>query len=345
MSKYPARVLAENKIIYHFAGWIIFYYFWYRYFAVDEHRLMANLLAMVTTIFSASTFYFSSYQLIPFLRKKVNLAYFIFLSVLFIAVISFCRALVFLVLNRLLDEEKPIPHFMGLFFSSVFHTSYAFIFSAALTSYIASHRERLKREEEKKESLETELKFLKNQMNPHFLFNIHNSIYFLIQQDPVAAERAVLMLSEIMRYQLYECNTPAVSLEKELQNISNYIELEKIRMGSRIKIAYTMTGTDDEFKIAPFMLLSLVENAFKHVSAFVDKQNFISVDAKLREGYFYLSVINSTEKNNGGTYPDTMGVGIKNLSRRLELIYGKQFELQLTNANDIFSAHIKLPRL
>jgi two-component system, LytTR family, sensor kinase len=329
---------------YQFIAWIIFYYFWYRYFVTADTRLMANLFAAVTTFFAVAVFYITIYLLAPSQRKAEKPIYFILTAVIFTIVISFFRTISILVLVRLFPAKAAAFNFMGQFFTSLFHISYVLISGMAIKFYTDKQREQLKAEKEMKERLAAELEFLKSQVNPHFLFNIHNSIYFLIRDDPRRAEKAILLLSEIMRYQIYECNGAFVSLDKELHNISNYVELEKIRMGNKVHIEYAFNDGDSDFIIAPFILLSLVENAFKHISDFTGSSNFINITAGVKENDFYMSVANSTEEtienNSQPVYPT--GIGLKNLLRRLELIYGSRQELILSRQNKLFTVSLKI---
>ncbi len=338
------RTIKSAAIFYHLAAWLPFYYFWYRYFVVTDLKSPAFFLALLTTFFALSTLYITARSIIPSLQKKERRIRVILIAAIFILVLSFARTVCVMVIYRLFDRYRAV-YFMGQFFTSLFHISYVFVFATAIKLYREKYHEQLKAERETKERLGTELTFLKGQVNPHFLFNIHNSIYFLIHENPDAAADAVLMLSEIMRYQLYECNTPEVLLEKELHNISNYIGLEKIRMGKKVKIDYDFANCDDSFSIAPFILLTLVENAFKHVSAFPDKPNFIRIHAKTKDNNFYLSVTNSAEKDINRSDEATMGIGLKNLYRRLELIYENKYELRMSDADELFSANLKLPAL
>jgi sensor histidine kinase YesM len=337
----PKRSLA---VFYQIAGWILFYYFWYRYFVVTAPGSTAFLLASVTTFFAALAVYLTIRTIIPMVQKKRRLAWIIAGAVLLVFTLTFGRTAGVMIIYRLLLKDRGI-YFMGEFFTSLFHISYAFIFSSAVVLYREKYREQLNEEKEVKERLKTELAFLKNQVNPHFLFNVHNSIYFLINEDPGAAARAVLMLSEIMRYQLYECNAAAVLLEKELHNISNYIELEKIRIAKKIKIEYDFSGCDVQFRIAPFILLTLVENAFKHVLVFPGKANFIRVRATMQDNNFYLTVVNSMENNTGTPGEIPMGIGLRNLRRRLYLVYKETYDLRLTGREELFTADLKLPAL
>ena len=329
---------------YQFFAWIVFYYFWYRYFVVGEERLTAHLFSAITTFFAASVFYITVYWLVPSQSKNVKAIWVIITAAIFAIVISFFRTISILAVVRLFPGKDQSFHFMGQYFTSLFHISSVLVFAMVIQLYADKQKEQLKSEKEMKERLSAELEFLKSQVNPHFLFNIHNSIYFLIRDDPRKAETAILMLSEIMRYQIYECNQEFVPLEKELHNISNYIELEKIRHGNTIKVEYSLDGKESEFKIAPFILLLLIENAFKHISAFTDKPNFIDIKSGIKENFFFMNVVNSieqaTETNRKQLY--SAGTGLKNLLRRLELIYSDQHELILSKGDDLFTASLKI---
>jgi two-component system LytT family sensor kinase len=325
-----------KKAIWHTAGWAFFFYIWYRYFVVSDGVQMALLIAFITTLFTAFTFYF----VINGRGLITKSSYFVIVSILFILIVSFTRTTVLLATNRLLSFGLSKHfYFMGEFISSAFHISYAFILACAAKFSRERQLQQIKAEQQQKEKIKTELEFLKNQVNPHFLFNIHNSIYFLIHENPDKASNALLKLSEILRYQLHECNAPVVPLAKELHNISNYIELEKLRAGEKITVEYQFADSLNGFLIAPFILLSIIENAFKHVSHFPDMPNFIRIEGKPKEKSFCLSVINSADE----AKPTRTGIGLNNLQRRLKLIYENKYELHLANADNIFTAHLTIP--
>src|SRR3954464_1516715 len=127
------------------------------------------------------------------------------------------------------------------------------------------------------EKLETELRYLKAQMNPHFLFNSINTIYFQIDKNNVAARESLQKFSELLRYQLYECNEDAISIEKEIEYLKSYIDLQRLRKNDKHSITFNAGDNVKGFDLAPLLLLPFVENAFKHLSTFDNQLNYVAV--------------------------------------------------------------------
>ena len=152
-----------------------------------------------------------------------------------------------------------------------------------------------------KEKLETELNFLKQQFNPHFLFNTINSIFFLIHKKPDTASGSLARFSDLLRYQLYECNVPLIALRKEIDYLKNCIELEKLRQNDNVRVSLELDDyPGDELCIAPFMLVTFVENAFKHVSKEPGLQNWITIRLKVDRQWLSFFVSNSRSAGTAG---------------------------------------------
>ncbi|MEO6687335.1 MAG: histidine kinase [Dyadobacter sp.] len=194
-----------------------------------------------------------------------------------------------------------------------------------------------------KEKLETELKFLKNQFNPHFLFNTINSIFFLIHKNPDMASDALARFSELLRYQLYECNDIQIPLSREIEYMKNFIELEKLRQNDNIEIDCRMNAVDSgNLGIAPFVLMIFVENAFKHVSRNSGKTNYISINLELNNKELNFSVFNSTSPQLTSDLIQYGGIGLKNVNRRLDLIYPGQYALDIQKNDSDFEVKLSL---
>lgn len=192
-----------------------------------------------------------------------------------------------------------------------------------------------------KEKLETELAFLRNQFNPHFLFNTINSIFFLIHKNPGKASSSLAKFSDLLRYQLYECNDRQIPLGNEVSYLANFIELEKLRQDDRIEIICDLPiVTANHFGIAPFVLMSFVENAFKHVSRHTDKHNRIEITLTLDGKRLNFNVFNTTAPEISGKANESGGLGLKNVQRRLDLLYPGQHELIIRQ--DPGNFHIRL---
>lgn len=181
-----------------------------------------------------------------------------------------------------------------------------------------------------KEKLSTELNFLRSQINPHFLFNCINNLYFQIDRKNEVARNTLFGFSEILRYQLYDCEKPTVPIEKEVDYLTNYINLQLLRKDKLLNCSFEVEPTVKNFEIAPLLIIPFIENAFKHVSNKTDKENLLSVSLNKNETHFFLNIINDkdhfSERKKG-----PKGIGIQNVKRRLELLYPKKYELTIRN--------------
>jgi two-component system LytT family sensor kinase len=212
------------------------------------------------------------------------------------------------------------------------------IFVLAVTIFSRYENEKRNQQVEK-EKLETELNFLKAQINPHFLFNALNSIYVLIGLDKEAAEKTMLRFSDLLRYQLYECKEH-VELEKELHFLGDYIGLETLRKENNLKVNYNIPGEIPYKKIAPFILIPFVENAFKHVSRSAEQENFIDINAEINKNNFLFTVVNSV--NGSAHSTGNKGIGLQNVQRRLELLYPEKHNLQIHKTENSFLINLEM---
>lgn len=182
------------------------------------------------------------------------------------------------------------------------------------------------------EKLEAELKFLKTQIHPHFLFNTLNNLYALTLKKDDQAPEMVLKLSELINYMLYECNADKVPLEKEINFSKNYIEIEKMRHDNNLEVNMSVSGPINEVKIAPMIILPFLENSFKHGVNEALEKSWISFQVSVEKGpmtdKFILKVENTKSetqnllKNGGGE-----GIGLVNVRRRLDLLYKNNYIL------------------
>ena len=190
-----------------------------------------------------------------------------------------------------------------------------------------------------KEKLETELSFLKSQINPHFLFNALNSIYVLIDLDKKIASETLLRFSGLLRYQLYECSENEVDIDREILFLNDYIWLEKMRNGDLIEVDVQL-DIAGRFRIAPFMLIPFFENAFKHVSRHSEQKNCISIKGIAENDMFSMTATNTYNKSEGMN--GKSGIGLQNVARRLELLYPGRHELEIIKNEDTFTVKLKI---
>ena len=194
------------------------------------------------------------------------------------------------------------------------------------------------------EKLQAELKFLKAQVHPHFLFNTLNNLYALTLKQSQDAPEMVLKLSELLNYMLYECNAELVDLKKEVKLVKDYIDLEKIRYGDRLNVSLDVKGDPSQIKVAPLIILPFVENAFKHGVSDVLEDSWVSIDLELKHQHITLKVENSKSnlEDTEDRFAYKEGIGLTNVKRRLELLYPNQYEFEIHESEVSYLVVLKL---
>jgi sensor histidine kinase YesM len=190
------------------------------------------------------------------------------------------------------------------------------------------------------EKTRVQLSFLQAQINPHFLFNTLNSIYSLAIQKSDYTSTAIVKLDGMMRYVLYETKHDFISLQKELDYLSDYIELQKIRLNDTIMIDFKIEGSAEGKQIAPLILVPFVENAFKH-GVNPEENATIMIHISIKENNLELSVKNKKVTNNSLTNTEA-GLGIENTETRLQLLYPGRYQLSIQDLNDEFFVYLVL---
>jgi len=188
-------------------------------------------------------------------------------------------------------------------------------------------------------NLNAEVNFLKSQINPHFLFNTLNGIYSQAHNKSENTEYSILKLSELLRYVLYESGGEKVALEKDIQYINNYIDLQRLRISSKVTINYTVQGSQQGFSIAPLLLISFIENSFKHGISY-SQASTINIEIEIFEKTLTLKVSNPVVKND--TFTTGGGLGLKNVKRRLELLYYGKYSLDIHHTDNLYFVYLKL---
>ena len=190
-----------------------------------------------------------------------------------------------------------------------------------------------------KQTSETELAYLKHQINPHFFMNTLNNIHALIDIDKEKAQKTVLELSKIMRYVLYDASQPSVPLEKEIHFLSNYIELMKIRYTEQVDIRVSLPGEIPHTQVPPLLFISFLENAFKHGISYKN-ESFIHLSMETRERELHCLIVNSNfnSKKTGET-----GIGLENTRKRLRLLYDTNYTLHIENKDDQYRVLLIIP--
>lgn len=190
------------------------------------------------------------------------------------------------------------------------------------------------------EKLNTELSFLKSQVNPHFFFNTLNNIYSLAIVQSEKTAPAVLKLSSIMRYILTETQNDFVPLENEISFVRNYIDLQLVRLTDKVKVAFTADILSPQIQIAPLLFIPFVENAFKY--GISTKENSAINIELTQKGKEILLFVSNNIVHTDATIHETTGIGINNVKRRLELLYPDKFKLQVSDDGKFFTVHLSI---
>jgi sensor histidine kinase YesM len=192
-----------------------------------------------------------------------------------------------------------------------------------------------------KERVDMELAALQAQVNPHFFFNTLNSIYSLSLNNDSRLPTTVLQLSEIMRYYLYESKGEKVPLQKEISILKDYIQLQRIRSNEKLDFQMKIDGTPDEKHVAPLLLLTLAENAFKHGAKGDPQASYVHINIEIGKSDLHFKISNN--KGQAYTGPrEKKGLGLENLKRRLELLYPGKHQLSITETAADFAVELKL---
>ncbi|MEM8567476.1 MAG: histidine kinase [Bacteroidota bacterium] len=193
------------------------------------------------------------------------------------------------------------------------------------------------------DKLSAELKFLRAQIHPHFLFNTLNNLYALTLKKSETAPEVVLKLSHLLNYMLYECNTERVPLAKEIELIENYVSLEKLRYGDRLDVSFNMTGVNGGHVIAPMLILPFVENSFKHGTSDETENSWVSIDLTIKGNQMVLKVDNSKSKElSKDEQQYREGIGLQNVKRRLQLAYEGNYELKILDTDESYLVVLKI---
>lgn len=309
---------------------------------VQQRRFIDTLIFLPGHMFFA---YAQMYLAIPrYLLKKKYKLYCLY-SFLFLTISVFYAHLAetFIInWDRRFFFLRPYFHYK-YFFIRFGRAAFALFFTAGLAVAIKLFKEWFRQREHglkiENEKVRIELESLRSQIHPHFLFNTLNNLYSLTLTASPSASLVVAHLSDLLRYMLYECKEAEVSLDKELQMLKKYIELEKLRYGNRLDVAFITSGNTNELSIPPLLLLPFVENSFKHgVSGQLD-QCWINIHVHAGDIRFTFQVSNSRMAKQENTFG---GLGMENVRKRLSLLYPSTHSLTITEEEEIYVVKLEL---
>lgn len=280
-----------------------------------------------------------------YLLRKWNLLQTVlsFLAVFLVAVLLMSALNHSLILPKLLRYTQVTFSWLSInslvyhFFTLAFVVGIAVSIRLLRRQYHSSMREIVLQ----KEKVETELKYLKGQINPHFLFNTLNNIYSLARKGSSETAESVLKLSKLMRFMLYNAGHHTIMLTEELSLIEDYIALERLRYTDRLQVTYNQNLDNLQQRIAPLLLIHFVENAFKHGASETRFESFITIDITLRNGVLRAQIQNS--KSTDGMKSDiAKPIGMENIKRQLDIIY-PEHQLVITDNINTFQVDLTIP--
>jgi sensor histidine kinase YesM len=337
-----------GRLLSHILFWIayIFFFFFQAALFKEHPDYLANLgsLTLTATIDIAAS-YFTVYFLLPkFLFTKKYIQFGIYFLISAVAAIILQRVLLYYIsypvfYPEYLDKAGKFWQINPFYTFFNIYTVVGLFASIKLLKYWYQNQQ-LKAELEDKNKT-SELALLRSQLNPHFLFNTLNNIDSLIITNPEKASDAIIKLSDIMRFMLYDTTTDEVPLDKEVNYLKSYISLQGMRMKDSDFVSVTLEGNCHGKTIAPMLFIPFVENAFKHGQKNV-KSPGIEIKLSCLLDSINFEVINCVDESRQMNKDETSGIGLINTKRRLELLYPDKHELNITRENGYYRSNLRI---
>ncbi|MDQ0108888.1 sensor histidine kinase YesM [Chitinophaga terrae (ex Kim and Jung 2007)] len=302
---------------------------------VDEKHLW-EIYVYCAFIFLIIFFYFNAWVLVPRYVYKKKIAKFLAFVLGILAFMCLSRyGFEKLALKPHEIDIKPIILFEFFIFISILSASTAY---KMIDDKVVQERQNSARENE---NLKTELSLLRSQVSPHFMFNVLNNMVSLARKRSDLLEPSLIKLSSLMRYMLYEADEEKVPLHREIEYLQSYIDLQQQRFGKNVQINVSLNAGNDNFEIEPMLLIPFVENAFKHGTGMI-MNAAIDIELKTRDKMLFFSVRNKYDETSGEIKDKTSGIGLNNVKRRLNLLYGNEHLLQINRQDGCFIVSLQL---
>ncbi|MEI6454896.1 MAG: histidine kinase [bacterium] len=324
----------------HIIIWLAFMLLPLVFIESEEGKIRFVQMGWFLLLLIAGYFYLNYFIFIPKLLFKKRVFLYILSLIAGLAVIIILSESYFYFLETYINRRPHHHHFFGRFtFIPLTPALVAFAVSSSIkitTEWFITERQKKEMEAEK---LFSELAFLKSQINPHFLFNILNNICSLARKKSDDTENAIIKLSQIMRYMLQDSKNEKVPLEKEIEYLQNYIELQRLRISDQVKIEFRTIGRTDMIMIEPLLLIPFVENAFKHGVSYLENSE-INIFLKAEVNFLLFRIENNIVKPAKDMILQESGIGLKNVVRRLELLYPGMHKLTISDDGEQY--HVEL---
>ncbi|AEV97854.1 hypothetical protein A4D02_15590 [Niastella koreensis] len=287
---------------------------------------------LLTTLYHIGLFYFNAFYLYPKLLNKRTWWLYLICLVAIVCLSGFAKVFLLHLLQ---------PGFQYTTFNRrvIFFPLVPFLFASIIYRLVY---ERIRFERMEKEAraqrLDAELKLLRSQVSPHFLFNMLTNMVSMARLQSNLLEPSLIRLSDLLRYMLYESNEEKIAIGKEIEQIENYVSLQQLRFGEDVAISLSIQNDYPEGMIEPMLLVPFIENAFKHGIGMV-KDPFIQISLTVKEQQLDFRVVNNYNPANQSKDRHS-GIGLNNVKSRLELLYANNYQLSIDNKNNIYSVHL-----
>jgi len=343
MTNYIAR---NRKLLLHIAFWLVYASFFFYQISygrrgdLNWERIIPDFSFHIASLLALS--YLNYFVFLPKLLKDKKLGNYLLKFLPIVAVASYLilmgkRAILLATLEDaewVYRDKFAVNVVLGGFFIVVFVSLLRFV-----EDYIDNES---KRNELQNQQLTSELQFLRAQVNPHFLFNTLNNLYYLAVSESPQTPEVIAKLAGLMRYLLHDSNSEKVSLEKEIEYMQNYIDLEQLRLEGEVAISFQIEGETAGVQIAPLILITFLENAFKHGVSNSMKDSFIRARLKIEASQCSFIVTNSKVRDQSKTVTESSGIGLANARRRLELSYPKKHTLTVKDQQQEYEVQLNI---
>ncbi len=329
-------ILFGNKVL-HLAFWVLSFY------AVGSYFSISSEIKIIDFVYSAFfhvpllvlVYLNLNYHVPKFLLKERYLVY-LLLSAFNIAFAYFLHELVFEILIPIMPTDFYMVSFTDM---DVLLTIFAIYW--AITTLLRLSKSWYQLQHLEKEKLALELNSLKMQINPHFLFNSLNSMYSLARKKSDKTPDAILRLSNLMRYMIYEVSED-VSLAKEIESINDYLDLQRLRINEDAKITFETIGEMENRMVAPLLFFPLVENSFKHGLKGEKGENYVKISLNNNKKNLLFHILNNKGQVDDMEESKYGGIGLENVRKRIKLIYGDRATMQVNETKEQFEVSIEI---
>jgi len=344
-----------QNIIIHSLAWLVTVYCLYSFslswgwtISNEHDSLLPQIYGAITNAF---IFYFTSFFLIPKYYNSRKFRVFFMLLVLCLLLVSLVELSVDLNFAQI-HPNKSYQYALSLSKINFYLDGFIYIISVNIAYVVLAFVYRIPKDRRsmhekqlnlQSEKLEAELKYLKAQVHPHTLFNGLNSIYHLVDQNPEKSKKLILNLSNALRYHLYDSPTEFGSLEKEVDYLKEYVALYTARVEDDVNVSFHTSRVETKYVVAPFLLTPFIENAFKYVSHFSEKdKNHVEISISVENDLLIFSCSNTID---GRTQIESSqgGIGLKNVKNRLNLLYSNLYELIEKSNEDRYDIILSIP--